>query len=182
MTDATAHTRSHMPTSPDCPPDRPPDSAHSAKRHDAPARAGATKPAKPPLVYACSGCSSAAQMANHLALELDATGHAEMSCIAGIGGKVPTLLRIAHSGRPILALDGCVLACVRETLAQEHIVPTRHVRLDLLGVRKLKRTRFDAEQARSLFVRVVDELSTLEHGRNDGETQAEPSAAAQRKA
>ena len=121
--------------------------------------------AKPPLVYACSGCSSAAQMANHLALELDATGHAEMSCIAGIGGKVPTLLRIAHSGRPILALDGCVLACVRETLAQEHLVPTRHIRLDLLGVRKLKRTRFNSDQARVLLERLEDEVHTLANGR-----------------
>lgn len=34
-----------------------------------------------PLVYSCSGCSSAAQMANCLALELDRKGVAEMSCI-----------------------------------------------------------------------------------------------------
>ncbi|WP_258292173.1 putative zinc-binding protein, partial [Escherichia marmotae] len=30
-----------------------------------------------PLVYSCSGCSSAAQMANHLALRLDRAGQAE---------------------------------------------------------------------------------------------------------
>ena len=30
--------------------------------------------AKLPLVYACSGCSSAAQMANHFALKLDREG------------------------------------------------------------------------------------------------------------
>ena len=41
-----------------------------------------------PLVYSCSGCSSAAQMANHLALRLDRAGAAEMSCIAGVGGGV----------------------------------------------------------------------------------------------
>lgn len=40
-----------------------------------------------PLVYSCSGCSSAAQMANHLAVQLDRTGLAEMSCIAGVGGN-----------------------------------------------------------------------------------------------
>ena len=39
-----------------------------------------------PLVYSCSGCSSAAQMANDLALRLDRAGVAEMSCIAGVGG------------------------------------------------------------------------------------------------
>ena len=41
-----------------------------------------------PLVYSCSGCSSAAQLANHVALQLDRRGVAEMSCIAGVGGDV----------------------------------------------------------------------------------------------
>lgn len=38
---------------------------------------------KLPLVYSCSGCSSAAQMANALAVRLDREKVAEMSCIAG---------------------------------------------------------------------------------------------------
>ena len=41
-----------------------------------------------PLVYSCSGCSSAAQMANYLAVQLDRKGVAEMSCIVGVGGNV----------------------------------------------------------------------------------------------
>jgi len=36
-----------------------------------------------PLVYSCSGCSSAAQMANYIAVQLDRMDVAEMSCIAG---------------------------------------------------------------------------------------------------
>lgn len=39
-----------------------------------------------------------------------------MSCIAGVGGDVPKLVRLAKSGRPTLALDECALACVRNTL------------------------------------------------------------------
>ena len=31
-----------------------------------------------PLVYSCSGCSSAAQLANHVAVRLDRSGVAEM--------------------------------------------------------------------------------------------------------
>ncbi|HAQ85985.1 MAG TPA: zinc-binding protein, partial [Pseudomonas sp.] len=41
-----------------------------------------------PLVYACSGCSNVAQLANTLAVRLDRAGLAEMSCIAGVGGRV----------------------------------------------------------------------------------------------
>lgn len=94
-------------------------------------------------------------MANHLALELDANGEAEMSCIAGVGGKVPALLKVARSGRPILALDGCVLACVQASLAGAGVTPDQHVRLDLLGIRKLKKTRFDPAQAAVLLPDLV---------------------------
>ena len=46
-----------------------------------------TKNVNLPIVYSCSGCSSVAQMANYIALELDKLGLAEMSCIAGVGGR-----------------------------------------------------------------------------------------------
>ena len=73
------------------------------------------KPAKP-LVYSCSGCSDVAQVTNGVALALDRQGLAEMSCIAGVGGNVPGLVRVAKSGRPIIALDGCPMACVKSCL------------------------------------------------------------------
>jgi len=104
-----------------------------------------------PLVYACSGCSSAAQLANHVALRLDREGEAEMSCIAGVGGNVPHLVKIAQSGRPILALDGCVLECTRSSLAQRSVVPTQHVLLNEQGVRKRYASDFDPTQAEQVF-------------------------------
>lgn len=103
-----------------------------------------------PLVYSCSGCSSAAQMTNYIALQLDRRGAAEMSCIAGVGGNVPHLVKIAQSGRPILALDGCPLQCVRSSLAQRGITPTRHVQLHEHGVRKRYHADFDVEEAEKL--------------------------------
>lgn len=57
--------------------------------------------AKLPLIYSCSGASSAAQMANHIAVKLDRLKVAEMSCIAGVGGDVKPLVRTATSGCPI---------------------------------------------------------------------------------
>lgn len=102
---------------------------------------------KLPLVYSCSGCSSAAQMANHLALSLDRAGEAEMSCIAGVGGGVPGLVRTARGGRPILALDGCVLHCVAACLRQAGVEPDAHLTLSDYGVRKRKHADFDPAQA-----------------------------------
>jgi uncharacterized metal-binding protein len=100
-----------------------------------------------PLVYSCSGCSSAAQMANYIALRLDREGMAEMSCIAGVGGDVPHLVKIANSGRPILALDGCPLQCAKACLRQRGIEPDEHVTLSEHGVRKRYHAEFDRAEA-----------------------------------
>jgi uncharacterized metal-binding protein len=104
-----------------------------------------------PIVYSCSGCSSAAQLANHVAVRMDRAHRAEMSCIAGVGGDVPSLVRVAKSGRPIIAIDGCALACVRHSLARHGVVPTVHHELSKFGVRKRYGKDFDPEDAIKVF-------------------------------
>ena len=119
---------------------------------------------KPPLVYACSGCSSAAQMANQLALWLDREGVAEMSCIAGVGGGVTGLVQTAQSGRPILALDGCVLACVSACLAQAGVIAEEHILLSHFAVKKRKHADFDQGQAREVYRQeVLPRALALQH-------------------
>lgn len=89
-----------------------------------------------PLVYSCSGCSNVAQLANDVAVVMDREGLAQMSCIAGVGGGVKKLVNIAKSGRNILALDGCRLACVKSTLALHGVTPKWHIELTSLGLKK----------------------------------------------
>ncbi len=112
-------------------------------------------PRQLPLVYACSGCSSAAQLANHLAVRLDREGHAEMSCIAGVGGDVPSLVKVAvdaaRQGRPVLAIDGCSLACVQRSLARHGVQATEPLELWRHGVRKRQHEDFDPVQAGQLL-------------------------------
>lgn len=123
--------------------------------------AASRHPANLPLVYACSGCSSAAQAANHIALALDRAGAAEMSCISGVGGNVAPLVSLARSGRPILALDGCPLACTKACLAERGIVPTRHVLLHALGVRKRYHADFDRAQADRIAEELMQQARSL---------------------
>lgn len=104
-----------------------------------------------PLVYSCSGCSSAAQMANYLALRLDRQGIAEMSCIAGVGGHVKKLVKTALSGRKIIAIDGCPLACTKACLSNHAIQPDIAIDLSRLGVSKRQHEDFDQEQANKLL-------------------------------
>ena len=112
-----------------------------------------------PLVYSCSGCSSAAQMANYLAVALDRRGLAEMSCIAGVGGDVPKLVRTAQSGRPIIAIDGCVLACVRHCLARQGVEATEYHLLSDHGVRKRYQADFDTEEAERVLAGMAAALA-----------------------
>ncbi len=91
-----------------------------------------------PLVYSCSGCSNVAQLANDIAVVLDREGHAQMSCIAGVGGNVKGLVKLAKSGRPILAIDGCKIACVKKVLEIHQIKPSWHFELSSLGLKKIE--------------------------------------------
>jgi uncharacterized metal-binding protein len=115
-----------------------------------------------PLVYSCSGCSSAAQMANDIAVRLDREHVAEMSCIAGVGGDVGPLVDTATSGRPMLVIDGCPLECARKSLEQQDVTPDRHVNLAKQGVPKEYHADYDKDQATELFDEFVDEVNEIE--------------------
>lgn len=111
-----------------------------------------------PLVYACSGCSNVAQLTNDLAVVLDREGIAEMSCIAGIGGRIKSLVKIAQSGRPVLALDGCPLNCVRQTLATVNVVPTWHIEVTSFGYKKARQQDCSLGAAYELLQHIQAEL------------------------
>ncbi len=104
-----------------------------------------------PLLYSCSGCSSAAQMANYLAVQLDRRGLAEMSCIVGVGGNVKKLVRIASSGRKIITIDGCPLACSKACLGNHSIKSDQHFELTGMGVKKIDHVDFDVQQASEIL-------------------------------
>lgn len=113
---------------------------------------------KLPLVYSCSGASSAAQMANHIAVKLDRLKVAEMSCIAGVGGDVKPLVRTAKSGRPIIALDGCPLHCAAQILKRHGLKADQHYDLSKMGVKKKQHEDFDPQEAAQALQRIQDEL------------------------
>lgn len=111
-----------------------------------------------PIVYSCSGCSSAAQMANYLAIQLDRSGYAEMSCIAGVGGNVKTLVRQARSGRKLISIDGCPLACCKACLANHNLVSDLHINLRNWDVEKEHGKDFEVERANELLQKLIHEI------------------------
>lgn len=112
-----------------------------------------------PLVYSCSGCSSAAQMANYIAVKMDRSGIAEMSCIAGVGSGVKPLVKTAQSGREIIALDGCALKCVQACLSKAGVRSSFSYVLSDYHVKKLKHQDFDSSQAHLIIEMISAQIS-----------------------
>lgn len=112
-----------------------------------------------PLVYSCSGCSNIAQLANKVAVELDREHIAEMSCIAGVGGGVKSLVKKAKSGREIISLDGCHLNCVVNCLAQHKIEPTHQFTLSAYGIKKKNHVDFSPSDVINIKNIVINSIS-----------------------
>ncbi len=115
-----------------------------------------------PLVYSCSGCSNAAQMANYLAIRLDRLGIAEMSCIAGVGGNVKKLVHTALSGRRIIVIDGCPLACSKACLANHSIQPDEFFDLSDYGVKKRAHEDFNKAEANQLLTIIRERVNQVD--------------------
>ena len=88
------------------------------------------------VIYACSGCSDAGELADRTARTLSQQKRGEMSCLAGIGGRVKPLLIKAEKADQIVAIDGCPLNCARHTLEQAGFKTMHHLELHKLGLRK----------------------------------------------
>ncbi len=91
---------------------------------------------KPVVVYACSGCSDAGEIADRVARRLTHEGAAQMSCLAGIGGRVKSLVLKAENVERILVVDGCPLNCAAHTLKLAGFNKFDHLELHKIGIRK----------------------------------------------
>jgi len=91
---------------------------------------------KKTIVYACSGCSDAGEIADSVARRLTREGAAQMSCLAGIGGRVKSLVMKAENAEHILVVDGCPLNCAAHTLKLAGFKKFDHLELHKIGIRK----------------------------------------------
>lgn len=114
-----------------------------------------------PIIYSCSGCSSAAQMANYMAVKIDRKELAEMSCIVGVGGNVKKLVKTAKSGRKIIVIDGCPLNCSKACLNNQGIEPDLHVELTQYGVKKLNHVDFDIDMANTVLEDIENKIKEV---------------------
>lgn len=88
------------------------------------------------VIYACSGCSDAGELADRIARRLTQEGVGQMSCLAGIGGRVKHLVVVAEQAERILVIDGCPINCARQTLEFAGVRRFEPLALHELGLRK----------------------------------------------
>lgn len=90
----------------------------------------------PKLIFACSGAADVGAIADQAARQLTKDGVGKMFCLAGIGGRISGIMKTTESAEKILAIDGCPLNCVKNSLEQAGFNQFDHLQLADLGLEK----------------------------------------------
>ncbi|MCF8242097.1 MAG: putative zinc-binding protein [Melioribacteraceae bacterium] len=107
------------------------------------------------------GSSNVAQIANEIAAKINEEEVAEMSCIAGVGGKVKPLVKTALSGRPIIVIDDCPLKCAKACLNNIGVEPDKHITLTDYNLKKQLNTKINLEDEYEVYEKMVEEIHNL---------------------
>lgn len=92
----------------------------------------------PRLIFACSGASDLGRISDMAARSLTKDGVGKMYCLAGIGGRVPDIIKNTKAAWMLVAIDGCELDCAKKTLELAGFTQVEHLRLESLGMEKGK--------------------------------------------
>jgi len=109
------------------------------------------------LIFACSGASDVGHLTDLAARALAKDGAGKMYCLAGIGGRVESMLATTRSAGRVVAIDGCPEECARKTLELAGFGGFQHLKLAELGLAKgqspatPERVRLVADKAAELL-------------------------------
>jgi uncharacterized metal-binding protein len=68
------------------------------------------------LLYACSGCSDVGKISDETVRKLSKDSFGKMTCLAGIGARISGFIESAKGADENITIDGCPVACARNTL------------------------------------------------------------------
>ena len=103
--------------------------------------------AKSKLIFACSGAADVGALSDQAARKMTRDGTGKMFCTPGIGGRVSGIMKTTEAADVILAIDGCPLDCVKQSLIQAGFNVFKHLRLTDIGFEKGKTAVNDAAVA-----------------------------------
>lgn len=90
------------------------------------------------MIFACSGAADVGAVADQAARKLTQDGAGKMYCLAGVSGRIPGILATTGAAARILAIDGCPLNCVKNTLDLAGFRNYKHLQVADLGLEKGK--------------------------------------------
>jgi uncharacterized metal-binding protein len=98
----------------------------------------------PRLIFACSGAADVGAIADRAARKMAADGVGKMFCTVGIGGRVSGIMKTTEAADAVLAIDGCPLNCVKQSLELAGFTGYKHLQLADLGLEKCSSPVTDA--------------------------------------
>jgi uncharacterized metal-binding protein len=112
----------------------------------------------PVIILACSGASNVGQLANEIGKGLSNDEGIKMSCLAGIGAHVPTIVETAKAARKVVVIDGCPVACGKKAADLAELIVHDHLIITELGIKKSYDLEIDAGTVQSIADRIRSSL------------------------
>ncbi|HUV24711.1 MAG TPA: putative zinc-binding protein [Methanomassiliicoccales archaeon] len=112
----------------------------------------------PVIILACSGASNVGQLANEVARRLSNGDSYKMSCLAGIGAHVPTIVETAKAARKVVVIDGCPVACGKKAADLSGVKIQDHFIITELGIKKSYDLDIDADTVSHITDRIRSSL------------------------
>jgi len=90
----------------------------------------------PKFIFPCSGASDVGGLSDQAARQMAKDGTGKMYCLAGIGGRVETIMVNTRAAAKLLVIDGCSQECARKTMELAGIRDFQHLKLAEMGFKK----------------------------------------------
>ncbi|MBM3494894.1 MAG: zinc-binding protein [Armatimonadetes bacterium] len=88
------------------------------------------------LLFACSGGSNVAQIANDAAKALDQLGQGRMYCAVGVVARFPGFVETANKADKRVLIDGCEVQCLKKGFEAAGVPVCVRVVVTDLGIEK----------------------------------------------
>ena len=75
-------------------------------------------------------------LSDQAARQMTKDGQGRMYCLAGIGGRVETIIVDTRAAAKVLVIDGCSQECARRTMELAGFSGFQHLKLEAMGFKK----------------------------------------------
>lgn len=113
------------------------------------------------LLFACSGGSNVAQIANDAAKALDRLGQGRMYCAVGVVAGLPTFVETAQKADARVAIDGCEVQCLRKGFEAAGVPLEGHVVVTDLGITKGHHFEYSQEEVARVAGAVAQKIESI---------------------